>query len=139
MDNKIFNVNGRTKLQLEKTLELLLLDEYEKQRKVKGWYFDPEKGFVLLWHTEKGGSEFPVPLYYDSVADLVWQWLQDSEDALKMRTGKFEDWDNKLDHDGSNELGWRVYVEDWGHIYQGLTLNNYTLGAIRPVYLWYGK
>ena len=38
------------------------------------------------------------------------------------------------DHDGENELGWRVYTEEWGQVN-----GDWHCLAIRPAYLWYGK
>lgn len=50
IDNKVFNVNGRTKKQLELAIKLLLLDEYDKNNNVNGWYFREDKGLVLTWY-----------------------------------------------------------------------------------------
>lgn len=135
MDNKLFDVNGRTPEQLENTLKLLLDNEYGETRKVEGWLFDKEKGFVLYWHTEKRGHKFPVPIGYKALAQIVYEWLQ-SEEAGTVTLGE---WEDDCDHDGSNELGFRVYLDEWGHININGSLDHYTLGAIKPVYCWYGK
>lgn len=42
-------------------------------------------------------------------------------------------------HDGDNEIGWRVYCEDWGKIYTSDNRSIDGVIAIKPVYLWYGK
>jgi hypothetical protein len=52
---------------------------------------------------------------------------------------QLEGWDEDADHDGSNDRGWRLYTEDWGHVYQSSSLNHYTIAAFKPAFLWYGK
>jgi hypothetical protein len=140
MDNKIFNVNGRSKDQLEQTLKLALLDEYGKVQTVKGYVFYPEKGFVLLWHVDPNKPNekaFPVPLSYDMVANVVWDWLK-TDEAESVPLG---DWEDDCDHDGDNDKGFRVYTESWGHVHEKgeYTINHYSIVAIKSVYCWYGK
>lgn len=130
MDNKVFNVNGRSKLQLQATLKLAMLDEYDKERKAKSWKFDPNKGLILQWSNENGTS-FPIELSSVMLTEIVWEWLQ-SKEAKSML---FEGWDANADHDGDNELGFRVYCEDWGHVGGDYS----AIIAIRPSYCWYGK
>ncbi len=138
MDNKIFDVNGRSKNQLIETLKLLLLDEYEKYRKVDGWSFSKEKGFILYWHCKEGGkaNKFPVPLSPEALGEIIWEWLQTPE----ARSVELGDWEGDIDTDGSTERGFRVYTESWGHIKESEhTIDHYTLGAVKSVYCWYGK
>jgi len=72
-----------------------------------------------------------MPLSIDTACEIVYQWLKSDEAKTITLTG----WDENADHDGSNALGWRVYVEDWGHI--GSDWGAYC--AIKPAYMWYGK
>ena len=130
MDNKVFNVNGRSIHQLKQTLKLALTDEYGDIDKVGSWEIDKEHGFILNSISIRG-NKFPIELPIEFITDIVWNWLH-SEDAKKMN---FEGWDDDADHDGHNELGFRVYCDDWGHV----GYNHYALVAIRPAYCWYGK
>lgn len=143
MDNKIFNVNGRTKEQLRAALDLLLMDEYGGHRKVEGWYFLKDKGFVLTWHADVklGSTAFtnalgqPKVPTHEELTDILWEWLK-SPDALSVpHTG----WDHDADHDGDNELGWRLYTEDWGCVNRNGGIDHYSIAALKPAYLWYGK
>ena len=150
MDNKVFNVNGKTKEQLTLALELLLSDEYnfKKDKNVDGWYFNPKRGFVLTWYinerndtqafTDRLGN--PKPIEIPELVDILWDWLQ-SDQALTFEIkGK---WDEKIegDSDVSCDRGWRLYTDEWGHINNpdGYTIDHYTIGALKPVWLWYGK
>ncbi len=53
----------------------------------------------------------------------------------------YEDWESNLVHDGSNGKGFRIYTEGWGRINgtSSHTSEDYSFGAIKPVYLWFGK
>ncbi len=145
MDNRQFNINGRTKKQLETAIKALLTSETEKEKTVSGWYFSKSKGLVLTWMVGQYGSvpftdRMGVPKEIDSteLVNVLWKWL-DSEEAEKV---ELYDWDANTDHDGHNEKGWRLYVEDWGQI--GLdesdhASNPYSIAAFKPAYLWYGK
>lgn len=132
MDNRVFNVNGRTKEQLKLTLQLALHDEYGKDKTVSGWRTTQDHGLILLWHvSSKDHVKFPVELNYEQLVEIVWSWLK-SDDAKKVKqTG----WDVDSPHDGHNNIGWRVYCEDWGHVAD----DHYAIVAIKPAYLWYGK
>ncbi len=140
MDNKQFNINGRTKEQLNLAVELLLLDEYGGKKGATGYYFSKEKGLVLTWHinsnkvtafTNRLGQ--PEKMYAKELTDTLWKWL-DTEEA---KSTEKTDWDSDSDHDGSNELGWRLYVDEWGHI-KGAngSLDHYSIAAFKPAYLW---
>lgn len=129
-DNRVFNVNGEDFDTLKKTIELAFLINGSNTKAVS-WEFDKDKGLVLSWTKTERGHLFPVALDAEESASIAWKWIH-TEDAKKM---KFEKWDCDQDHDGSNGDGWRVYVEDWGHV----GTNCYAICAIRPAYVWYGK
>jgi len=134
MDNRIFNVNGRSKAQLLNTIQLALSQtSYNANPTIIGWVIDKSKGFILLDYMSDytKGTKFPVPVTAETVLPIVWDWLK-SEEAEKI---PMEGWDANADHDGDNELGFRVYCEDWGHI--GEYRN--AIVAIKPAYCWYGK
>lgn len=135
MDNRVFNVNGDGKEMLEATLMLAFQQAGHKSKAVS-WRVT-KKGLILRWFRvnpeSDGGGNFLTPLKPKAAADLVWEWLQSEEGNPE----HFEmtDWDADEDHDGSNSLGWRVYVDGWGHVSDDF----YTICAIKPAYLWHGK
>ncbi len=132
MDNREFNVAGRTKEQLRKTLKCLLLDEYSEFQKVKSWGFDKEKGLVLYW-SENINNSFKMmgDLSPEQLTETVWQWLQTDEAKTTTLSGS----DINYDHDGHNEIGFRVYKDGWSEV-EG---HHYSICAITPRYCWYGK
>ena len=51
-------------------------------------------------------------------------------------------WEKYYGGDGSNSIGWRVFVDDWGHVGINGDKHNWYHGAvcaIKRVNLWYGK
>lgn len=143
MDNRFFNVNGKTKEQLKLALELLLFNEYGEKDKVAGWYFSKQKGFVLTWANpdKHKSSPFtnrlgqPEEIDVNELLELLWKW-KDTEQAS---TVELEDFEDDADHEGSNDKGWRLYTEKWGHIEEGSSIDHYSIAAFKPVWLWYGK
>jgi hypothetical protein len=142
MDNRVFNVNGRTKEQLKLAINLLLLNEYNKVNTVAGWYYKKEKGLVLTSYnndktipfTDRMGKATEIGV--DELIDVLWDWLQSDE----AKAVECVHWDADFHHDGSNVLGWRLYTEDWGHIRETEhTIDHSTIAAFKPAYLWYGK
>ena len=139
MDNRVFNVNGRTKEQLHEVLRLALMNEYNEERKIEGWLFDKEYGLILMSYissyNEKIAEKVPKLIKTDSklITEIVWKWLTESKEQTKLVP--MVDWDHNADHDGHNELGFRVYCGDWGKVgsYDG------SIVAIKPAYCWYGK
>jgi hypothetical protein len=144
MDNKLFNVNGRTKEQLLLAVKLLMTDEYGELIKIKGWYYDKQKGLVLTW-TGDGARIFPFTdkmsrpreISPEDLTDLLWEWLQlpEAKDVTLL-----ED-EARADFDGTNAEGWRLYTEEWGHIRsnENGTLDHYSLAAFKRVWCWYSK
>lgn len=135
MDNRIFNVNGIGVKELTNTL-ILLLESGSYYIKVVGWRIHPEKGFILYWDAkDENVTPFPSVMSATWLAPMIMNWLE-SDDAKRMKCiGKDADYD----HDGSNEYGFRVYIEDWSRIQTGQSDEGYSIAAIRPAYLWYGK
>lgn len=134
MDNRIFNINGAGEEALAQVLELAFSHGSFNDRKCTHYVIHPQKGMILLWYKsdyDKEAQGFPCPLTAKGVTPIVAQWLQSSE-AAKI---ELADWDVDADHDGSNELGWRVYSEDWGHV----AGRHGAICAITPAYMWYGK
>jgi len=133
MDNKVFNINGRGDELLEKVIELAFIQEWgpESPATVKAWREDKEKGLIFLWTATEDSNKFPTALNAKQAAGVASAWLQ-GEFAQEV---ELDGWDVDCDHDGSNDLGWRVYCEDWGHVGH----DSYAIIAIKPAYMWYGK
>ena len=125
-DNVIFNVNGCGIEKLRKVFDLIYGDQT-----LYGYKVDNKKGIILYaYESGKNIIRFPTELQSSQVADIVFEWLK-SKEAKEVPC---EGWDANADHDGSNELGWRVYTEDWGHVN-----GDWNCLAVKPAYLWYGK
>lgn len=138
MDNRQFNVKGRSLVQLKLTLDLLLTTEYPndnrttyaEKKKVEAWKFDPERGLVLYNYIPKGitdANPFPISMNSDNLAFTLWEWLNNSDQSKNYIIKDPED--VYLNFDGSNYKGFRVYkVNDWG-----------VAGVVVPAWCWYGK
>lgn len=93
----------------------------------------PNKGLIFFAFrgSERTGTDFPVPISPELSATIAWDWLQTTEAKEIPHDGL----DRDHQHDGHNTLGWRAYVEDWGHVdgqYGSIV-------CIKPAYLWHGK
>ena len=125
-DNAIFNVNGSGLNCLKKTLSLAFSD-----KTICGFRFKKEKGLILYnYGSSDKLTKFPSPISAVQAAEIVFNWLE-SKEAKEV---PMQGWDSNADHDGENELGWRVYTEDWGHVD-----GDWNCIAVKPAYLWYGK
>lgn len=158
MDNKVFNVNGKGSELLGKVLELAFMQEWgaKSPATCTAWVEDKTKGLVLLSFIcgSEPANKLPSKMTAAQILPMVEAWLA-SDFAKEVEcTG----WDADYQHDGSNSLGWRVYVEDWGHINTGkvnsvkcskchqeqkerLGGHSYhsAIVAIKPAYMWHGK
>lgn len=149
MDNQIFKVNGVRKEDLQDTLNLIINLKYRNSactHTIEGWKFIPNKGLVLYWCLADNQyvkdpkdfiNSFPAKLNADQATEIVWQWLQTSEEAKNFKNE--ETWENNFvegrDTDVMTKKGWTVYLEDWGQVKSSF----YTICAIRPSWAWYGK
>lgn len=135
-DNRLFNVNGRSEEDLLSALRLVF-NIWGTNSKAVAWIADPQKGLVLCWHYDTETqyaskmAPFPAPMTADEVLPTVLAYLR-SEEAGKVQ---LDSWEEDADHDGDNGPGWRVYLEDWGHVGHC----QYAICAIKRVFLWYGK
>jgi hypothetical protein len=132
MDNKVFDVNGREQDMLLDALKLVF-KQCGTNTTCKGWFVTQKHGLVLTWYKDTKSAPFPLGagLSAEQVLPIVWEWLK-SEEAGKT---EMEGWDKDLDHDGHNTLGWRVFVEGWGHVAD----SSAAICAIKPAYMWHGK
>jgi len=151
MDNRVFNVNGKTKEQLKLAVQLLLLTEYNKKQNVRGWYFAKNKGLVLTWTDKKSSRNNVIPftnrmgqpeeINEDELTNLLWEWLS-SDQAKEVIHNEEDRWDAGFeDSDVSMDDGWRLYTDEWGHVKEenGHTIDHYSIAAFKKVSLWYGK
>lgn len=126
-DNAIFNVNGLGLEKLRNTIRLAIGNET-----MMGYRVSEKKGLIFIdtiFSSDNISIKFPVPLPADLLAEMAFEWLK-SPAAQKVTC---EGWDADADHDGDNEMGWRVYTEDWGHV------DGENAIAVKPAYMWYGK
>lgn len=131
MDNMRISVQSEGRSAFDLAVKLFFTSKYDKEeprKTVTHWIEDPEKGFILLWGAEQSKDcvKFPFPLGWKAAADLSWEWLQQQPN---------EKYQGKLDHDGSNGQGFRVYNEAWGHVGK----YHYALFSVIPVWACYGK
>lgn len=128
MDNRVFNVNGKTDDQLLAALELVFAQAGDQT--CKGWKVT-DGGLVLCWYVKSGVIALPTAATAKEIFPMVRSWLKSDE----AKTIKCEGWDADSDHDGHNRIGWRVYCGDWGHTC-GETVS---ICAVKPAFMWYGK
>lgn len=79
---------------------------------------------ILYWTKEKDSVSLGYPMKVKNAIEFVKGWLE-SEIATLPRP----------DIDGSCRPGWRVFVEDWGHVLH----SSYAIIAVQPSYAMYGK
>lgn len=130
MDNPVFNVNGKGRDLLIKTLALAF--EQRQIRAPFGFKIDLEKGIVLFWAQHVEATPFLGTPTIEALADML---LSELEATIWVGL-PFENWDaDPDDHDVKTDKGWRAYTEDWGHAGGHHT----AFLIVRPVFLWYGK
>lgn len=78
---------------------------------------------ILLWHAERDAVPLPFPLALEDVPQFVKGWLRSA------------DYGQEPGHDGSNQRGWRVFTEAWGHV----AGYHYAITGIQPAWAMYGK
>lgn len=85
---------------------------------------------ILLWSDEEGCTKLPARLSVPTITNIVYEWLQSNPNIECL------DWDADADDcDIGDEVGWRVYCEDWGHVGK----YRYSICAVKPAHLWAGK
>jgi hypothetical protein len=128
-DNRLFNVNGRGEDQLLAALKLAFSQEGSS---CKAWSQTRECGLILHWWDSDGGlNKLPGEMTPEDCLPIVLKWLG-SDFASTVEPSE---WCGDADHDGSNSIGWQVYVGDWGHVGASRT----AICAVKPAYLWHGK
>ncbi len=125
-DNMIFNVNGdmRDTDRLGDALKLAI-------EQAVGFRKSDTHGLILYRYGSDKCTLFPAPLSPKELLPLVLVYL-DSEHAANV---KCEGFDANADHDGSNNPGWRVYTENWGHVGDECA----DAIAVKPCFVWFGK
>jgi hypothetical protein len=131
-DNRIFNVNGETETGLRGTLALAF--HLGGFKTCVGYEFVKEKGLILYSYVSNSNKNiivFPAPIPGELITGIVWSWLQ-SDQAKQVPC---EGWDANADHDGDNNKGWRVYLENWGDVGGRWGV----IACVKPAFIWYGK
>lgn len=78
---------------------------------------------IFYWTEDKDATLLPFPLDLKGAMSFVNGWLNHANYGVQP------------DHDGDNGKGFRVFVEDWGHV-----LHNWkAFVAIQPTWAMYGK
>lgn len=134
MDNRILNVNGRTKAQLTLALQFAFKNGWDKNHQAVGWRMTDEHGLILYSiapSKKEGYNSFLTAHTAEQCVELIWNWVH-SEDSASV---KLSDWCEDIDHDGSNDKGWQLYLEDWGKV----AGHDFVLCAAKPAYCWLGK
>ena len=130
-DNRVLDINGEGTEALLLALKIAFLQEGFN---CKGWS-ESKKGIILHWSGDvKGVHKLPSDqkgLSPEDCIPIILNYLK-SDEADKV---ELDGWFKDVDIDGSTSKGWRVFVEDWGHVD-----NHHTaICCISPSYLWHGK
>lgn len=149
-DNVVFNVNGQSKGDLISAVKLALSIR-DRNLKTVAFRYIKGRGLVFFWSVpkEKDTIELMQGMNPEQAAEYAWAWLEKSPDAkaeLESLAEINEDddseesianshWDRDSDHDGHNSVGWRVFVEDWGHVAGQWSASL----CVKPVFVWHGK
>lgn len=129
-DNRLFRVNGCGSKLLLKTITLAL--DTSGFKEIDGYRIDPVKGLVLQWHCD-GGIELTKKTI-EEVFPLIEEYLKTDVAELT----EFKRWEASYSDDYgdvTDEPGWVVYCEDWGHIGNDF----YAIVAVKKAYMWYGR
>ena len=78
---------------------------------------------IFLWHQESDSIAFPAELSCKEASAVASKFL------TSVKCGP------EPQHDGSNELGFRVFNENWGHV-GGYC---YAVVGVQPCWMMYGK
>lgn len=78
---------------------------------------------VLYWEEDSGTTALPFPLKLDGATQFIASWLDSAT------------YPAEPDHDGSNDKGWMVFNDDWGHALG----SSYGFLAVQPAWAMYGK
>ena len=136
-DNFKINVSGQTKEQLL-TMVKYAFRQRGQRTKCRGWKTSKRNGLVLYWHNN-GNINSVKDFDAESTTELIWDWL------IGLNYQEFVEMTpldgNDCDHDGFNERGWLLSVDDWGHVRSecGNAIDHHTLFKIQPYFHWYGK
>lgn len=83
-----------------------------------------ENNMVLYWAKSDKMTPFPYEMSITDATNFVSGWLQKTEPNHP-----------RPDHDGDNEKGFRIFNEDWGHVFGEWQ----AFIAITPIWAMYGK
>ncbi len=127
-DNIKFDVNGLKESDLKSAISLIL--SLNDKDKVSYYSFDENYGLVFYWYEVENSKKFENPHNLEQLNAFIKYWLTTEE----AKSTKLEYEESDFDFDGSTDLGWRVYT-----LPEGSKNLFYSIFAIKPCYLWYGK
>lgn len=111
----------------KKVLSYAIMPPKEKEEHYFNSRTTELKALVLRWTDDPSSSKIAVNLPFKldvaGATDFAARWLAE------------QDYGPEPDHDGSNHKGWRMFTEDWGHVFH----DRYAVCGIVPCWAWYGK
>jgi hypothetical protein len=125
-DNHVISITGLSAEDFKKALSFFDV------KNLAGYRISNTDGMILYW-TDKGSETKPIRKFPYTLAsrveveNFVWGWLQSPE--AKELLGE------EPNHDGSNDVGWRVFNEEWTHVDDDWSARV----AICPIWAMYGK
>ena len=78
---------------------------------------------LLYCYESPNCIRFPTELSLDKCIPMILEWLKDVP------------YGTEPDHDGDNGKGWRIFNEDWGHVFG----EHEVFVGIQPKWAMYGK
>ncbi len=120
MDNFTLNVVSLSRDNFDMAMQIAFSQHGEARA-----YRKEKDKFILAWLGCDGTLDLPVAMNTRAASDLVWLWLQTEADYGKEPM-----------HDGSNARGFRVYVEQWGHVFP---IGHCAIVGIQPAWAMFGK
>lgn len=123
MDNFEMRVLSMVKTHFEMALRMAF--DAAPGKKATHYRVTKKHGFIFCWHESEHKDVQPLPyeMGFAEAVPFAWGWL------------KKQDYGREPDHDGSNQKGFLIYNEDWGHV-DG---DSYAFIAIKPEWAMQGK
>lgn len=127
-DNVKFDVNGLNEKDLKSAIKLIM--DITEKKEINYFSFDEKYGLIFYWHSVKDSTKFKSAHKLEQLASYIKYWLTTEE----AKSTNLEEEESDIDFDGSTDLGWRVYTlpSNFEHCF-------YSVFAVKPCYLWYGK
>ena len=145
MDNKQIDITAEGDDLLELALKLVWNTNTTKAiqymdtklRSVTKYYGTPTDEHITVSQIGIVGVPTLILFSWDTVNAINLPYPMDLEDTLFFVKGwlKHADYGEEPDHDGCNNVAWRVFTENWGHV-AGYPS---TIMGVQPKWAMYGK